>query len=33
MRVVADEYVEISDVATCARVYANAALRFLKGDF
>jgi succinyl-diaminopimelate desuccinylase len=28
----ADEYVEISDVETCARVYASAALRFLKGD-
>ena len=25
----ADEFVEISDVATCARVYAGAALRFL----
>jgi succinyl-diaminopimelate desuccinylase len=25
----ADEYVEISDVETCARVYASAALRFL----
>ena len=27
----ADEFVEISDVATCARVYASAALRFLAG--
>jgi succinyl-diaminopimelate desuccinylase len=27
----ADEYVEISDVETCARVYASAALRFLTG--
>ena len=28
----ADEYVEISDVETCARVYASAALRFLTGE-
>jgi succinyl-diaminopimelate desuccinylase len=27
----ADEFVEISDVETCARVYARAALRFLSG--